>query len=93
MKLVPIKPVVCYTNGKRLEASQLGVVSVSDNLIDDVTFKYTLLCDDGVFAGEATFRLNGERYKEWDASARGAYELVAQGIGVEILGVSSVFGG
>jgi hypothetical protein len=92
MKLVPIKSVVCYTNGKRLEATQIGVVSVSDNLIDDVTFKYTLLCEDGVFAGEATHRLQGESYKEWDASAKGAYELVCKGIGVEIVGINAVFG-
>ena len=85
MKVVRIKPAVCYANGKRVIATQLNVTSVQDNLFDHVIFKYTLLTEAGQFAGESTYSLNGvDQYSTWDATPAGAFELVAAGIGVEL---------
>jgi len=85
MKTVQIKPQIAFANGKRMEATQFNVVSISDNLFDAVTFKYTLYDENMVWAGESTFSLEGrETYLTWDASPEGAYSLVAQGIGLEI---------
>lgn len=86
--LKKIKPVTAYVNGKQMTAEALSVISVSDNLFDHVIFKYTLHTADGQWAGEAVFELQGEDYKKWDASPLGAYQIVAEGIGVEFdLGV------
>lgn len=86
MRATQIKPTIAYANGKRMEATQITVVSIKDNLFDHVIFKYTLLDENGVFAGESTYELNGlEEYTQWDTTAEGAFEIVANGIGVEIV--------
>jgi hypothetical protein len=85
MKTVKIVPQLAFANGKRMEATQFNVVSISDNLFDAVTFKYTLFDENMVWAGESTYSLEGrETYLTWDASPEGAYTLVAAGIGLEI---------
>ena len=86
MKTTAIKPTTAYANGKRMTATQFTVISIQDNLFDSVTFKYTLLDDNGVFAGESTFSLEGlEEYTQWDTTPEGAFEIVANGIGLEIV--------
>jgi hypothetical protein len=88
MKTVQIKPYTAFANGKRIVATHLNVVSVKDNLFDHVVFKYTLLDDNCLWAGESTYELNGiEVYSTWDASADGAYDIVAAGIGLEIMSI------
>jgi hypothetical protein len=68
-----------------MTATQFNVVSISDNLFDSVTSKYTLFDENMVWAGESTFSLEGrETYLTWDASPEGAYTLVAAGIGLEL---------
>jgi hypothetical protein len=85
MKTVQIKPAVAYANGKRIIATQLNVVSVADNLFDHVVFKYTLLDENGVWAGDSTYELVGlEEYSTWFATPEGAFEIVANGIGLEL---------
>jgi hypothetical protein len=85
MITVQVKPQAAFANGKRMTATQFNVVSISDNLFDHVIFKYTLFDENMVWAGESTFELNGrETYLTWDASASGAYTLVAEGIGLEL---------
>lgn len=85
MITVQIKPQIAFANGKRMEATQFNVVSISDNLFDSVTFKYTLYDENMVWSGESTYSLEGrENYLTWDASPEGAYSLVAQGIGLQL---------
>jgi hypothetical protein len=86
MKTVQIKPQIAFANGKKMSATQLNVVSISDNLFDHVVFKYTLLDEAGVWAGESTFELKGlEDYSTWDATAEGAFTIVAQNIGLVVV--------
>lgn len=85
MQKVQVTPQTAYVNGKQMTATSLSVVSVQDNLFDHVIFKYTLFTELGEWAGEATFELIGSDYKKWDASPEGAYRLVAEGIGLEIV--------
>lgn len=86
MITVQIKPAKAYVNGKQMVATQFNVKSLNDNLYDEVTFLYTLLDENGVWAGEATYSLSGrENYTTWDATASGAYKIVAQGVGLEIV--------
>ena len=86
MKSVQIKPQLAFANGQRVTATQFNVVSIQDNLFDHVIFKYTLLDAGGVWAGESTYELNGiEQYSTWFATPEGAYEIVAEGIGLEII--------
>jgi hypothetical protein len=86
MKVVTVKPAVAYANGKRVIATHLNVTSVQDNLFDHVIFKYTLLDEAGQFAGESTYALVGlAQYQTWFATPEGAFEIVAAGIGLEIV--------
>lgn len=86
MITVSIKPAKAYVNGKQMIATQFNVKSLNDNLYDAVTFLYTLLDEHGVWAGEATTSLEGrENYLKWDATASGAYKIVADAIGLEIV--------
>jgi hypothetical protein len=86
MKTVQVKPQAAFANGKRMVATKLNVVSIQDNLFDHVVFKYTLLDANNSWAGESTFELNGiEEYSTWFATPEGAYEIVAAGIGLEIV--------
>lgn len=85
MKTVQIKPQAAFANGKRMVATQLNVVSISDNLFDHVIFKYTLLDEGNTWAGESIFELNANNYSTWDTTPAGAYKIVAQGIGLEII--------
>lgn len=90
MITVQIKPEKCYVNGKQIIATQFNVVSISDNLFDHVIFKYTLLDSDGVWCGEAVSELKGvEEYTRWDATPTGAYAIVAECVGLEILQTKS----
>jgi hypothetical protein len=86
MKTIAIKPYTAFANGKRMVATKLNVTSIKDNLFDRVVFLYTLLDADNGWAGESTYELNGiEEYTTWDATPSGAYEIVAAGIGLEIV--------
>jgi hypothetical protein len=87
MKTVSIKPVKAFTNtGKLTIATQLSVESAFDNLFDHVVFKYLLLDAGNQRCGESTFSLVGrEAYCTWFATPEGAFEIVAAGIGVEIV--------
>jgi hypothetical protein len=88
MNTVQIKDAVAYANGKRMVATQLNVVSVADDLFSKVIFKYTLLDANGVWAGDSTYELNGiDAYNTWDFSAEGAFKIVANGIGLEIVSI------
>lgn len=88
MKTVNITPAVGFANGKRHVATQLHVVSVADNLFHKVVFRYTLLDENNQHAGEGSYTLEGfEAYSAWDASADGAYIIVAAGLQLEILPV------
>lgn len=85
MITVQIKPQAAFANGKRMTATQFNVVSISDNLYDHVIFKYTLFDENMVWSGESVHELVGrDNYVTWDATASGAYSIVADGIGLEI---------
>jgi hypothetical protein len=85
MKTVQVMPQLAFANGKKMQATQFNVVSISDNLFDHVIFKYTLFDENMVWAGESTAELVGlEQYQKWDASPEGAYIIVAEAIGLEL---------
>lgn len=86
MITVQIKPQIVFANGKRMQATQFNVVSISDNLYDNCTFKYTLFDENLVWSGESVCSLEGrDNYLTWDATATGAYKIVADAIGLEIV--------
>jgi hypothetical protein len=86
MITVKVKPAKAYVNGKQMIATQFNVKSLNDNLHDEVTFLYTLLDENGTWCGEATTALSGrDNYLTWDATATGAYKIVADAIGLEIV--------
>jgi hypothetical protein len=86
MLTVQIQPQLAFANGKKMQATQFNVVSISDNLYDAVTFKYTLYDANMAWSGESTVSLEGrEAYVTWDATATGAHKIVADAIGLEIV--------
>jgi hypothetical protein len=93
-----IKPVVAYGSMGRVEATSYTVRSMEDNLFDTVSFKHELLTESGLFACSAshTFKYTSDAESKytglddsgtmtctWDASAEGAYIIVAQALGFE----------
>jgi hypothetical protein len=53
-----------------------------------VIFKYTLFDENMVWSGESTYELVGlEQYQTWFATPEGAFEIVAAGIGLNIIPV------
>jgi len=86
MRTVQIKPEKCYVNGKQAIATRFNVVSIADDLFSEAQFKYTLLDENNQWCGEAVYKLSGlELYQTWDATAEGAYRIVAEGVGFEIV--------
>jgi hypothetical protein len=86
MLTVQIQPQLAFANGKKMQATQFNVVSISDNLYDSCTFKYTLYDANMVWSGESTVSLEGrEAYVTWDTTATGAHKIVAAAIGLQIL--------
>jgi hypothetical protein len=86
MLTVQIQPQLAFANGKKMQATQFNVVSISDNLYDSVCFKYTLYDANMVWSGESTVSLEGrEAYVTWDATATGAHKIVAAAIGLDIV--------
>jgi hypothetical protein len=96
-----IKPVVAYGSMGRVEATSYTVRSMEDNLFDTVSFKHELLTESGLFACAAshTFKYTtadtsaftgvndkGELTCAWNASPEGAFLIVAQAMGFELLG-------
>ena len=81
-----IKPYPAFANGKPHVATQLTVKSLNDNFFDTVTFQYTLLDAAGAWAGEATHEVTSrEEYIKWDFSATGAFKIVADALGLELV--------
>lgn len=85
MNLKQVKPAKAFCNGVCVTVENINVQSVLDNLVDSVTFRYALATADGVWAGEGSHSLTPENYGTWDASDRGAYEIVCAAIGLELL--------
>lgn len=85
MMLKQIKPAKAFCNGVCVTVENINVRSVDDNLVDAVTFRYTLATADGVWAGEGSHSLTPDTYSTWDATDRGAYEIVCAAIGLELV--------
>ena len=85
MQFKTIKPSSAFTSAGRVTVEKINLVSVSDNLVDKVTFKFTLADKDGAIACDGVFTLEGDDYGTWDASDRGAYEIVCKALGLELL--------
>lgn len=103
MQFKKIKPSIAYANGKRMTAEAINVVSRDDDLFGNVVFRYTLFNASGEWAGESCLTCKytqSEKSKflgldedgatvlcAWDASADGAYTVVAEAIGLEFVHV------
>jgi hypothetical protein len=96
-----IAPVVAYGSLGRVEATSYTMRSMEDDLFGTVVFKHELITEDGLFACAAshTFKYTtsaesaftgvnekGEMTCTWDASPEGAFLIVAQAMGFELLG-------
>ena len=80
-----IKPVKVWFKDGLKDLDAIKVTSVFDNLTDYVKFEFTLFTD-GEAAGGGSVALEGaDNYIVWDASASGAYQIVAIHAGVELL--------
>lgn len=81
-----VMPHDAFCNGKKIVIENINVMSVMDNLVDHVIFRYTLFDINGVWGGEGSIELKGcECYDKWDATDKDAYEIVCNKIGLELL--------
>lgn len=85
MNFKNIKPSSAFTSAGRVTVEKINLISVSDNLTDKVTFKFTLADKDGAIACDGVFTLEGDKYGTWDATDRNAYELACESLGLELL--------
>jgi hypothetical protein len=96
-----IAPVTAYGSLGRVQATSYTVRSMEDDLFGSVVFKHELITEEGLFACSAshTFKYTtadtsaftgvndkGELTCTWDASPAGAFLIVAQAMGFELLG-------
>jgi citrate lyase synthetase len=79
------KPLAVFNNGGLTRITKISLRSVSDNLVDSVTFKYVLFTDADETVGEGEVSLDASNYSTWDASARGAYQIVCGRLGLELV--------
>jgi len=84
MQFKTIKPSSAFTSSGRVTVEKINLLSVSDNLVDKVTFKFTLADKEGAIACDGIFTLEGDKYGTWDASDRGAYTIVCEALGLEL---------
>jgi hypothetical protein len=86
IKMKPISPIKVVFKGGLADLQFLKVNSVFDNLVDYVCFEWSVYVDETESAGGGRVELKGlEQYTTWDASAAGAYKLVADSIGLELV--------
>lgn len=85
MKFKQVKPYAAFCNGQSMIVEKVNVMSIADNLEDAVTFKYTLTDINEVFAGDGNVSLDESNYSTWDSSKDGAYSIVCQAIGLELV--------
>ena len=82
----PINPIKVVFKGGLADLKSLKVTSVFDNLTDYVCFEWSVYVTDTESAGGGRVELKGlEEYTKWDASAAGAYKIVADTVGLELI--------
>lgn len=82
----PISPIKVFFKGSLADLTGLKVTSVFDNLVDYVCFEYNVFINETESAGGGRVELKGlENYTTWDASAAGAYKIVADSVGLELI--------
>jgi citrate lyase synthetase len=84
MDIKAVKPLAVFHNGGLGKITKISLRSVSDNLIDAVTFKYVVFTEADETVGEGEVSLDASNYTTWDASATGAYKIVCNAVGLEI---------
>jgi hypothetical protein len=81
-----IKPFPCISYNKLSQATSFHVRSVNDDFYDHVKFFVTFLDGDNAQCGECTYEITTRaEYVTWDATATGAYKIVAQALGLELV--------
>lgn len=85
MDIKAVKPLAVFINGKLGKITKISLRSVSDNLVDAVTFKYVLFTEADETVGEGEVGLDASNYAQWDASAIGAYKIVCNIVGLELV--------
>jgi hypothetical protein len=98
MKIVKVKPVPSFCNGKRSIVEYFNLTTAKDNLEDDsneaeVTFIYTLFDCNKVQIAQEQHVLTGADYMNWDSTGRHAYEIMAGILELEIVNLAADFGG
>jgi hypothetical protein len=98
MKIVKVKPVTSFCNGKRAVVEGFNLRTVGDNLEDSseeasATFVYTLFDGNRFQIGEGQHTLTGADYMNWDSTGRHAYEIMAGILELEIVNLAADFGG
>lgn len=85
MDIKAVEPLAVFHNGGLGELSKISLRSVSDNLVNAVTFKYVLFTEADETVGEGEVSLDASNYATWDASALGAYKIVCAALGLKLV--------
>jgi hypothetical protein len=80
-----IQPVQTWHNGEQVEAVEINITSVYDDLATSAKLYYELLTEGGVKVADGNYDITGEAYEEWgdsgDVNAE-AYEMVADALNI-----------
>lgn len=63
-----IQPVGIWSNGVNLQATQLSLTIINDNLSTSATLYYQLLSDDGHQLAQGNLTIDGDDYINWGDS-------------------------
>jgi len=83
-----IQPISSWSNGQQLQATQLSLTIINDNLSTSATLYYQLLDDNGVQIAEGNLTIDGQDYIDWGSSTdvnTDAYTICANKLNIQLL--------
>jgi len=83
-----IQPITSWSNGQQLQATQLSLTIINDNLSTSATLYYQLLDDNGVQIAEGNLTIDGQDYIDWGSSTdvnTDAYTICANKLNIQLL--------
>jgi hypothetical protein len=82
MNIVPIN---IWSQGQTIQATQINVDSVWDNLLSEAKFLYQLFSSTNVLLDQGNVVMPGSDYTNWDNSNLAAYQYVCGKLNITLI--------
>lgn len=83
-----IQPITSWSNGQQLQATQLSLTIINDNLSISATLYYQLIDDNGVQIAQGNLTIDGQDYIDWGSSTdinSDTYTICANKLNIQLL--------